>query len=89
MQNTYNIQMSRFLDYFHEVGVQLYVGAHIHQYRRTKPMSRKGEVGTFKESKTRNGMMYTEIEDSIIYVIEGAAGNSNYMELNGCRSFTI
>ena len=85
VNDVYNIQMARFIDYFHEAGVQIYIGAHIHQYRRTKPINRKGEVGTFKESRGKKGTTYTEVEDSIIYIIEGAAGNSNFMELNGCK----
>lgn len=83
VNDTYNIRMAKFLDYFHEIGVNIYFGAHIHQYRRTKPINRKGEVGKFKENSHKNGVTYSEIEDSIIYVIEGAAGNSDFMELKG------
>ncbi len=32
--------MTKFLDYFYDSGIQIEIGAHIHQYRRTKPMNR-------------------------------------------------
>lgn len=43
--NQYNLNTQKFIDYYHNYGVNIQLGAHIHQYRRTKPINRQGVVG--------------------------------------------
>lgn len=50
MKNIYSQKQEKFLDYFHDSDVQIHLGAHIHQYRRSKPMNRQGEVGKYEQT---------------------------------------
>ena len=88
--SVYEKQMAKFLDYFTEYGVQLNLGAHIHQYRRTLPLKRSAMAAKYHEVKEDQGSVYKDFEENAtIFIVEGSAGNSDFVETVGRKCFVI
>lgn len=72
--------MAKFLDYFSDSDIQIVLGAHIHQYRRTKPLTREATVGSFSLIMEKDGgVTYLNPKKSTVFLVEGAAGSSDYV----------
>ncbi|KAF4986942.1 hypothetical protein FGRMN_10614 [Fusarium graminum] len=64
-----------FEDLFLKYEVDLYISGHVHWYERLFPMSKNGTIDHGSVSKTSNSTYKTNPGKSMVYLINGAAGN--------------
>jgi len=77
--NTFDTKLQPFLKYLTDNKIELYLGAHLHLFRRSKPVGLDGKAREEKIRRNENMTIYVD-PPAPTFIIEGSGGGDYFFE---------